>query len=582
MSDDLAVRLRKISKMYKVFADRRARLLDAVGLGRFAREPAREFWSLRDIDLSVPRGARIGIIGRNGAGKSSLLKLISGSIAPTEGEISVRGQVQALFDAGTGFHPEFTGYENIRASLTYQGLDSPRIEAAVEDIAEFTELGKFLNQAIKTYSSGMMARLAFATATSVSPDILIVDEILGAGDAYFASKSTERMRRLVEDSGATVLLVSHSVEQILLYCDDCIWLERGRVVRQGRALEVVNAYQSFIQDLEERRLRAKNRRRLSTRTEVADFETNDCFEIQLQWRGEPGSSCAISELRLVKDGVTVEELKVGDVQDSSIEHSAAIVLAGSNWSEPRKSGGVFFRTLDADAQAAALGRVTFRMTGTAEEGDYALAIKYRAQRRGTLVLKAALNAASLVSQAEAPEWGDEWAEWSQPLGHLGDATGQFAPRSSPEPKETFRWASEGSLTIAQIKLMGRDETSRALFHPGDSLRLSFDVRANRDGDFQLVSGASLYRMDGIFLCNLISEPMPMTLKVGESRRLTVEIPSLPMGDGSYVFSLSIFEKAVTGESRYDLVSRCIEFKVTGNDQLHAGVVFHQPANWSVA
>ena len=582
MSDEYAVRLTGVSKMYKVFPNRRGRLLDALGFARWMNVPTREFWSLRDVDLTVPRGSRIGIIGRNGAGKSSLLKLITGAIAPTEGTVDVRGQVQALFEAGTGFHPEFTGYENIRASLTYQGLEAAGIAAAVEDIAEFTELGNFLSQPIKTYSMGMMARLAFATATAVSPDILIVDEVLGAGDAYFASKSTERMRKLVEESGATVLLVSHAIDQILLYCDDCIWLERGRVIRQGRALEVVNAYQSFIHDLEDRRLRAKNRRRLTATADSVDAEVQDSFGVQLEWRGEAASSCAISEIRLIKDGVTLEELKVGDVQDSSNEHLAFVVVAGSGWSDPSRADRTFFRSLTAKAESAALGRATFRVIGTVEEGDYAVAVKYRRGGRGTLVLRVALNDASLVSQGEAPDWGGEWAEWVQPLGHLGESTGGPVRAAPPaERNETFRWASEGSLTIANIVLAAADGTARAIFRPGEALRISFDVRANRDGDFQLVSGASLYRADGIFVSNLISAPMPFTIASGQSRRLTVEMPSLSLGDGGYVFSLSIFEKEVTVEARYDLVARCIEFKVIGNEPRNAGVLFHQPATWSI-
>ncbi|MCC7381509.1 MAG: ABC transporter ATP-binding protein [Deltaproteobacteria bacterium] len=590
MSETPAVRLVGVSKMYKVFSTRRGRLVDALGLspwlGRF-RPKHRQFWSLRDIELVLSRGSRLGIIGRNGAGKSTLLKLVTGAIAPSEGEIEVNGRVQAMFEAGTGFHPEFTGLENIRASLTYQGLDEVAIDAAVADIAEFAELGQFLTQPIKTYSSGMLARLAFGTATAVHPDLLIVDEVLGAGDAYFLSKSAERMRRMVDTSGAAVLLVSHATEQILQYCDECIWIERGRIMRRGRALEVVNAYQSFIHDLDDRRLRAKNRQRLAARDVVGGAVTQDAFRAQLEWRGALGSHCAISELRLIKDGVTLEQLLVGDVQDSSNDHLASVVLGGSNWGEPSREDGVFFRSLSAAASEGGIGRAIFRLMGEVEEGDYALAVRYRSEGRGVLVAKVALNDDSLVAHAEAPEWSSEWADWTQPIGHLGAEGAVGSPElglgATPDAgsKEMFRWASEGSMTITRIRITGSDGSTRAVFRAGEALHLSFDVRANRDGDFNLVAGASLYRVDGIFISNLISAPIPMRVERGQSRRMTVELSPLSLSDGDYVFSLSIFEGEVRSDTRYDLVARCIEFKVTANERDCAGTIFRHPANWRV-
>jgi lipopolysaccharide transport system ATP-binding protein len=213
---------------------------------------------LARIDLEVKQGERLGIIGRNGAGKSTLLKLLTGNLAPTEGQLTVNGSIQALLTAGAGFHPEFSGIENIQSSLTYQGLTSDEINQAIADISEFTELGDFLGQPFKMYSAGMQARLTFATATVLKPDILIVDEILGAGDAYFFGKSIERMKELVL-SGATVLIVSHALDQIARFCERAIWVDRGRIVYSGPALETIRAYEEYIHKMEDRRLQAKNR-----------------------------------------------------------------------------------------------------------------------------------------------------------------------------------------------------------------------------------------------------------------------------------------------------------------------------------
>jgi lipopolysaccharide transport system ATP-binding protein len=249
-----AIVLNGIAKIYRLYDSPTEQALDVFGLSRlrFWRKPRyHEKAALEDISLLVRRGERIGIIGRNGAGKTTLLKLITGNFAPSRGTVVVNGSVQALINTGLGFHPEFTGYENIRASLVYNGLTEGELDAAIADIVDFVELDEYLYQPIKTYSLGMQSRLYFAAATAIRPDILIIDEVLGAGDAYFSAKSAERMRRLTS-SGSTLLLVSHSMTQVLQFCDEAIWLENGRVMLRDAALTVVNAYDKFIIEMERR------------------------------------------------------------------------------------------------------------------------------------------------------------------------------------------------------------------------------------------------------------------------------------------------------------------------------------------
>lgn len=248
MHEKPAILLEHVSKIYRLYGSQRAQLFDVLGLHRlgFAKpQAASEFKALDDISLSVPKGHRIGIIGRNGAGKTTLLKLICGNYTPTRGKIQVNGNVQALMNVGLGFHPEYTGMENLRASLQYNGLPKAEYTRAIEDILEFCELGAFIDQPFKTYSLGMQARLMFATATAIRPDILIIDEVLGAGDAYFIAKSKQRVERLV-GSGATMLLVSHSTQQILELCQEAIWMHEGKIRMQGPSLEVVKAYEAYI------------------------------------------------------------------------------------------------------------------------------------------------------------------------------------------------------------------------------------------------------------------------------------------------------------------------------------------------
>ena len=258
---ELALRLAGVGKKYKIFAHRRDHLLEAFGVRHvlpFVKPHYRDFWALKGIDLDLVKGQRIGVIGRNGAGKTTMLKLITRNLAPTEGSVEVNGKVQALLDVGGGFHPEFTGRENVRAALTYQGMNKREIRAAEQEIAEFTDLKEFFDQPFRTYSLGMQARLTFAAATAITPDVLIVDEILGAGDAAFYRRSTDRMRKLMHD-GASVLLVSHALQQIQRFCDESIWLESGQIVMRGRTTEVVKAYEKFSRELDRTWLREQQR-----------------------------------------------------------------------------------------------------------------------------------------------------------------------------------------------------------------------------------------------------------------------------------------------------------------------------------
>src|SRR5262245_26543058 len=194
-----AARLDGAPKYSLLYRHSHGRLLDQLGLGGLRgrrRDSFKEFHALSDVNLTVARGERVGIIGRNGAGKTTLLKLITGNFGPTRGSVKVSGTVQALMQIGLGFHLEFSGLENIRSALLYNGLSGLDLESALASVVDFVELGEFLHQPMKNYSQGMQARVQFAAATAIRPEILIVDEVMGAGDAYFSAKSAARMKQL--------------------------------------------------------------------------------------------------------------------------------------------------------------------------------------------------------------------------------------------------------------------------------------------------------------------------------------------------------------------------------------------------
>ena len=277
---DTAIKINDLGKMYRLYRHPADKVLDAFGINRWLfwrKQYYQEFWALRGLNLEVKKGERLGIIGRNGAGKSTLLKIITGNVAATEGMVEVNGRVQALMELGTGFHPEFTGRQNIRASLAYQGLTSVEIQAKEEEIIDFSELDEFIDQPIKTYSAGMYARLAFTVATVVEPEILIIDEVLGAGDAYFAGKCVERMQNLTEESGATVLFVSHDLGSVQALCNRVIWFHRGILQADGEPLHTIKQYSAAVRQEEEIRLRARDLK-LSKKQAVLLERKQDIYE----------------------------------------------------------------------------------------------------------------------------------------------------------------------------------------------------------------------------------------------------------------------------------------------------------------
>ena len=238
-SANAVVQLESLGKCYRIYKSPKDRLKQAIWRG--SRKYYREFWALRDLSLTITRGETLGIIGRNGSGKSTLLQMICGTLTPTEGSVKTVGRVAALLELGSGFNPEFTGRENVAINARLLGLSEKEIEDRFDQIVDFSEIGQFIDQPVKTYSSGMFVRLAFAIASHSEPDILIVDEALSVGDIAFQNKCIMRIKRL-RDSGLTLIFVSHDLSTLQLICDRAIWIHEGRLKEAGDPVQVSQEY----------------------------------------------------------------------------------------------------------------------------------------------------------------------------------------------------------------------------------------------------------------------------------------------------------------------------------------------------
>jgi ABC-type polysaccharide/polyol phosphate transport system ATPase subunit len=257
------VRLESASKVYRLYRAPAYRFLDLFGLCPAGGGFYTEHLALDRVDLTVGSGEKVAIIGRNGAGKSTMLKVITGLVAPTSGTARVNGRISNLLQIGSGFHPDFTGRQNVFATLAHQGIVGRQASSLFDEIVAFAEIEEYIDQPMKTYSTGMCSRLMFSSAVVAAPEILIVDEILGVGDAYFAHKSFERMRELCTQDGTTLLLVTHDIYSALNLCDRFVWLDHGRVLFDGEGRPAIAMYEGSIKAQEEQRLRHANAARLA-------------------------------------------------------------------------------------------------------------------------------------------------------------------------------------------------------------------------------------------------------------------------------------------------------------------------------
>jgi teichoic acid transport system ATP-binding protein len=242
MSSNVAISLKNISKCYHIFENPKDRLKQSFTR---KRKLYKEFWAMKNVSFDLKKGESIGIIGKNGSGKSTLLQIVAGTLQQTSGQLDVNGRVAALLELGSGFNPEFTGRENVIMNGVIMGLTQNEIEERMSIIEEFADIGYFIDQPVKVYSSGMFVRLAFACAINVDPDILIIDEALAVGDLQFQLKCIDKMNEF-KRKGKTILFVSHDIYTVRNFCDRAIWMRDGQVHLSGNVIEVTDSFQDFM------------------------------------------------------------------------------------------------------------------------------------------------------------------------------------------------------------------------------------------------------------------------------------------------------------------------------------------------
>jgi lipopolysaccharide transport system ATP-binding protein len=328
MSSEIAIRLEHVSKCYQVYEKPHDRLKQYVlprlqrAVGLPAGQYFREFWALKGVSLDVHKGETVGIVGRNGSGKSTLLQVICNTLQATGGNVDVRGRVAALLELGSGFNPEFTGRENVYMNAAVLGLTEAETRERFNDIVAFADIGDFIDQSVKTYSSGMMLRLAFAVIAHVDADVLVVDEALSVGDAFFTQKCMRFLRSFMQRG--TVLFVSHDTSAVMSLCNRAVWVEKGEILEQGSPKEICESYlEAFYEAQQGRststRLKPRVEREVTRHDQRRDFINASNLRNDLQLFGFRDDAPSFG-----KGGVRVSSVELLDADD----HPLAWVVGG--------------------------------------------------------------------------------------------------------------------------------------------------------------------------------------------------------------------------------------------------------------
>ena len=367
-----AIKVTQVSKIYKLYDSPSARLRDALGLSR--GKSCREHQALRGVDLEVKKGETIGIIGTNGSGKSTLLKIITGVIAPSSGEVEVAGRISALLELGAGFNQEYTGIENVYLQGTMMGFSREEIAGKMNDILDFADIGEFVNQPVKTYSSGMFVRLAFAVAINIEPEILIVDEALSVGDVFFQGKFEE-----FKELGKTILFVSHDLSSITKYCDRAVLLNKGVKVMEGTPKEAVDQYKmALVEQKEAERLEntalwkpsdsgEKWRDRISINPETLEYGDKQAEIIDFAIVDETGKLSNVIEKGTqftIKMKVLFHEDVAEPIFAFTLKNLMGIELTGTNT--------MLEKEMLEPAKAGSVRTVSFSQKMTLQGGEYLL------------------------------------------------------------------------------------------------------------------------------------------------------------------------------------------------------------------
>ena len=585
---DVAIRATGVKKIYRLYAKPAYRFLDMFGMLGDKPGSFTEHSALDDVSLEVRRGEKVAVIGRNGAGKSTFLKLVTKVIQPTAGSMDVKGDVHALLQIGTGFHPDFTGRQNVHAYLAQLGVTGADADRRCADAIAFAELEEYIDQPVKTYSTGMAMRLMFSASTAISPDLLVLDEVLGVGDAYFAQKSYDRMRELCERNDATLLLVTHDVYSAVRMCERVIWFDRGRVLMDGDGATVVKAYEDSIRQQEEHRLRLKKQQKMlelheaSGAAQIADV----ILEIS-STDGRPQTGLVyLSDVGLLADGERVATWPL-DVDAFDATRGTHLEREGTSWSEITAWQGRVCRAMlnyGSPFHKVAGVFVIPAHLADPDAASLACSIDYASPERCDLSVRLYVAGREL-SLGRIVEPSADWNTYTALASNPADgATKRSLNRSGVH--------GTGAVVVLGARFVAEDNRELHILEHGTTARLDIDYAVVKPDLRERCQVVIALHKDGIEdVCRYITRELFFDASVRPRGTVRLTIPRLTLTDGSYAVTIMIAKEGYydthqavfysINPSVYSCVSRLFEVSVVASGLIGTGTRHVLDGVWSL-
>ena len=580
---DIVIRARDLKKVYRLYSGAGYRFLDIFGMLRTNNGAYTEHAALAGINLEIRRGEKVAFIGRNGAGKSTLLKLLTGVIEPTSGTLKVEGKAHALLQIGSGFHPDFTGRENVYAYLAQLGVTGRAADRQYAEIVEFAELEEYIGQPVKTYSSGMAVRLMFATSTAITPDLLVLDEVLGVGDAYFAHKSYGRIREMCDRDGTTLLLVTHDVYSAASICERMIWIDRGTVLMDGDGPTVVTAYENSIRLQEEQRLRLKAEQR--SRELAADERPTPAVIEIFAADGNP-MPCPVyfSRIELFANGVSVGSLLMNGVPG---EH-ARLQQDATSWGDAIQQAGRLARPL------LNFGSPYHKIAGTlaapaslssVKRESLSVEVDYWAEVECAVGVRAFVDGHE-ISFGQVPPAPQQWATHRATPIEL-----KFADRARILSSSGRQ--GSGAIVIGKVSAVNAGGIETFAFHHGESFELHMHYRIEQPGLHERAQVLVAFHRDGIQdVCRVLASDLEFAAAHWREGRIVMRLPRLFLGVGVYTVTVMVVAEGYFDTKQtvfysinpgvYSSLSRVLEITVESYAPVASGTAVVGTAEWTLA
>src|SRR5436190_1767226 len=588
----MAIRAVNLSKVYRLYAKPAYRFLDMFGMLGHKPGAFTEHAALSQINLDIHCGERVAIIGRNGAGKSTFLKLVTNVIQPTAGSITVEGDIHALLQIGTGFHPDFTGRQNVYAYLAQLGVIGAEADRRCAEAIAFAELEEYIDQPVKTYSTGMAMRLMFSASTVISPDLLVLDEVLGVGDAYFAQKSYDRMRELCERNDATLLLVTHDVYSAVRMCARIIWFDRGRVLMDGDGATVVKAYEDSIRQQEEHRLRLKKQQRLRELQQLATRSVGGCaidhvlLEIaSTDGRPQPGL-VYLGDVALLADGERVAPwpLDAGAFDPARGTH---LEPEGTSWGDIASWRGRVCRPMRNYGSPFHKVAGVFAVPSDLVEAETPLScsIDYASPEPCDLTVRLYVRGRAL-SLGRIVEPGTDWTTYRAAASdQVQDAANRLLNISGVH--------GTGAVVVTGARFVADDGRELHILEHGRPARLDIDFVVFQPDLCERCQVVLALHKDGIEdVCRYISRELVFDAVQRPRGTVRLTIPRLTLTDGTYAVTVMVAKEGYydsdqtvfysINPSVYCCVSRLFDVSVVGSGLVGSGTRHVLDGTWTSA